>query len=317
MKWSRRKAPSVSNKSLFYLIPLAIPVTKLLDVVFRIFDVQFTSPPQGGNWFVSNFIEWFGVLYGILLPLILVRVWEQLDSIDREFDREADTVRILYNDLSYLEGKSAKIGNNIAILLRGYVQHIVENYTKEIKNQNDGMENLGDERKVGDEILQTIREQFGDLIHPNIMKTKVWEFLIPELFDRLNEIIDIRGDRIARASQRLFESLRLVALITSIMFIIPFYFAAFTSPTGVLDVILIIGVTLLVIFIYVIIEDLDEPFKGTWKITDESWRRVLEEMNLDERNKRKLENSSTEKALPKPKSRRGGLAKRRTVAKKA
>ena len=268
------------------LIPLSIFAAKVLEVLFRIFDVDFTSPSNNTYWFVSNFIEWFGVLYGILLPLILVRVWEQLDEIDREFDREADTVRILYEDLSYLPERIANIRKEISKFLRQYVQHVANNYPAEIKQS-------GTERITGDEILLKIREQFKGLIHPDVMSTKDTEFIVKELFHGLNEIIDIRGDRIALASQRLFESLRLVALITSITFILPFYFAGLVSPTGLLDVILIIGVTLLVIFIYMIIEDLDEPFTGTWKVSVESWRRVLAEMDSDER-KLELENLATE-----------------------
>ena len=53
------------------------------------------------------------------------------------------------------------------------------------------------------------------------MNNKLLEFLVPELFERLKEITDIRGDRISLASQRLFDSLRIVALITSILFVIP------------------------------------------------------------------------------------------------
>lgn len=115
------------------------------------------------------------------------------------------------------------------------------------------------------------------------MNNKLLEFLVPELFERLKEITDIRGDRISLASQRLFDSLRIVALITSILFVIPFYFAVFTSKTGVLDIILIIGVTLLVIFIYMIIEDLDEPFHGTWKVSDDSWKNLLNDINANQR----------------------------------
>ncbi|MBL8104949.1 MAG: DUF4239 domain-containing protein [Anaerolineales bacterium] len=266
-----------------YLIPLAILVAKILDIGFQYFGIEFTSPPDGANWFVSNFIEWFGVLYGILLPLILVRVWEQLDDIDREFDREADAVRILYEDLSYLKEEGSATGQNISLLLKSYVEHVIKNYPKEIKTQESLVRSTTPERTAGDEILIEIREQFRQLMHSNMMNNKLLEFLVPELFERLKEITDIRGDRISLASQRLFDSLRIVALITSILFVIPFYFAVFTSKTGVLDIILIIGVTLLVIFIYMIIEDLDEPFHGTWKVSDDSWKNLLNDINANQR----------------------------------
>ena len=95
----------------------------------------------------------------------------------------------------------------------------------------------------------------------------------------IRDIVEIRRDRIALASQRVFSSLRTVALVTSIIFVIPFYFVGFAPASSILDTVLILGVTFLVIFIYMIIEDLGEPFGGTWKITDESWHRLLKEMD--------------------------------------
>ncbi len=275
------------SKSVFYIL-LWIFIAKELEIVLKFFHIEIASPNMAdGNWFVSNFIEWFGVLYGILLPLILVRAWEQLDTIDREFDREADTVKILYEDLYYLsdlDGEFSKISNEITILLRTYVKHVIENYKNEIKQSKN------DSRFIGDKIIEGIRKKFKELIHSDVKQIIVSEILIKELFERLNELVDNRGDRISHASQRLFENLRTVALITSIVFLIPFYFAGptYSSPTMgfpyfyLLDVALVLGVTFLVIYIYMIIEDLDEPFDGPKSISDESWQFLLEEMKEDQ-----------------------------------
>jgi hypothetical protein len=306
-----------------YLIPLSIFAAKLLDIIFRIIGIDFASPADSARgWFIANFIEWFGVLYGLLLPLILVRAWEQLDDIDREFDREADAVKVLYEDLFFLSGERATFGKRIAALLHDYVVHVMDKYPSETKRLGD--ENVDrntlfvrirqlydqlmrpiasgnwedttteldldettkpdDPRRTGDEILESIRQEYKSIMRPSVTTDPVSDFLIRELFERLNEVIDIRGDRIGLASQRLFESLRIIALITSIIFVVPFYFVSFISfPSGLLDDTLIVGVTLLAIFIYLIIEDLDDPFTGIWKIDTESWKRVLDEMDSPER----------------------------------
>ncbi len=373
MKWS------IDKSNFVYFIPGSIFTTKLLEVIFQAFNIDFASlPDQTGNWFVSNFIEWFGVLYGILLTLILVRVWEQLDHIDREFDREADTVKILYADILFLQGKNAIIGKNVITLLHNYVQHVLDNYPNEIKKVSDRriaggnttqpimqrfIDSIGnylikmgnrimkskksdnmtiesddkhivdnkiieqieqpdaemtaeitessDERIKGDQILQDIRHEIRSLLNSNVMRAKASEFLVKEFFHRLNELIDIRGDRIGLASQRLFDTLRLVVLVTSIIYVVPFYFVSLSPfPAGLLDDALIIGVTLLVIFIYLTIEDFDEPFKGTWKISNESWQHILEEMDSPGR-KFELENLGKEKKLPKPKRQKDSIEKTR------
>ena len=298
------------------LIPVAIFIAKAWEIKFRSQGMVFTLIDNNGNpTFLSNFIEWFGVLYGILLPLILVRVWEQLDAIDREFDREADAVRLLYEDIYYLPGNSAKFAKETAKLLRNYVVHIIENYRYEIKspthleddspnnNENGVFEqailritslykllrnnlyqflypeiiNVNPEivRAQGDDYLQKIRAHYKELIFNQRKIEKEPDPFVTEIFQRLNDIVDIRGDRISLASERLFESLRLVALIASITFVVPFYFVSFSSSTPPLDKLLVIAVTLLVVFMYLIVDDFDEPFGGTWRITDDSWRRVL------------------------------------------
>jgi hypothetical protein len=335
MNWTR-------HKNLVYVIPLSVFAVKILDFLLQKNDIYIASSTAGSE-FLSNFIEWFGVIYGLLLPLIMVRVWEQLDSIDREFDREADAVKALYEDIFFLEGKCATIGSDIAELLRIYVDHVNHAYHHEVKpsgtlrdlpesqlvppyweqakrktpslvdrikkylgappnsqgtaiipdNQIAVSTNteteLRDPKEKGDELLENIRCKFRSFFLSKVITTKASEILVEEMFHRLNEIIDIRGDRIGLASQRLFETLRTVALLTSIIFLLPFYFVGFTATTQLLDEILIGGVTLLVIFIYLIIEDLDEPFGGIWNIDTTAWERLLIEMNSDER-KIELEN---------------------------
>jgi hypothetical protein len=281
-----------SKSNYVYLIPLSIYIVKALEILFRIIqelvnsigfqfpqNIQFILPPNEvtGSWFVSDFIEWFGVLYGILLPLILVRAWEQFDDIDREFDREADAVKILYEDTLLLREENTSIGNEIVSSLREYTQHVIRNYKKESDNKTSK------ERRDGDQILNKIRKQYKFLIHLDGKNKKESDPLIVELIHRLNDVIDIRGDRIGLSNQRLFETLRIVALATSIIFVLPFYFVSFTIPTGLLDDALIICVTLLVIFIYMIIEDLDEPFDdGTWKVDTVSWQQILEDSDANE-----------------------------------
>lgn len=253
-------------------------------VAFRILAIYLNS--KGGvtsaelsNSFAANFIEWFGVLYSILLPLILVRVWEQLDDIDREFDREADTMRIFFEDLSFFKERDNPTGEKLSALAREYVRHVTKRYHLEVKGTKI-------HRRTGDEILLKIRKQMNILLSPEILASKDSEFIVKELFNRLNDIVDIRGDRIGFASQRLFETFRIVALIASIIFIVPFYIVGFTVYTSLLDHLLIIGVTLLVIFVYLIIEDFDEPFGGTWKIDVETWQLLRQDMVIRERQRR-------------------------------
>ncbi len=256
----------------FIILEPFYPIVKewMIDHGFHLpVDLDFLPKDKEGFGFVGNFIEWFGVLYGFLLPLILVRAWEQFDAIDREFDKEADTVNTFYEDVNLLGGETIDRKSVLESLL-AYVNHVIENYPWE-----------ADDRTLqtkGDDYLKKIREGYFKIVHSAFISQKEGEILATELLHQLNAIIDIRGDRIGLCNQRLFESLRFVALIASVIFVVPFYFVKFNQTYGILDSFLVFGVIFLVIFILSTIEDLDEPFYGSWRISNEPWLRLHEEI---------------------------------------
>jgi Protein of unknown function (DUF4239) len=264
-----------------YFLPAVIYIFKALEPA-----LPSNGVPQPSGY-LSQFIERFGVVYGILLPLILVRAWEQLDELDRAFDKEADAVKTFYDEVFFLRGENKFFAEEIVKSLRKYVFHIINNYQYEMKKQGVEVE----EKVKGDKILEGIMKDLKSLFRTSGLRTKGDEIIIPKLIDKLNDIIDLRGDRIALASQRLFESLHVVTLIASIIFVLPFYFESFTPDAGIftLENTLTFAVTLLVVVIFIFIEDLDEPFEGTFKIDNDSWQRILVEMDSPER-KLELEN---------------------------
>lgn len=222
--------------------------------------------------FSKGFVEWFGVFYGFLLPMLLIRAWEQLDSADREFDREADAIKVLLEDILLLDDKNfLDFKKTMIAELDGYVQHILSNYKIEHRTRDI-------ELKIrGDAMLQGIRTNYKELIYRGGgEKASQLEPVTTELLDRLNDVIDTRGDRISIFGQRLFESLKIVAIVTSLIWLIPFYFLAFQH--GLFGSILKLAVTFLIIFVLTIINDLDEPFFGTWKIHIASWMDVQKEI---------------------------------------
>jgi hypothetical protein len=231
----------------------------------------FDFLPNNSNEFVGNFIEWFGVLYGLLLPLILVRAWEQFDAIGREFDREADTIKLLYEDVLLFFKEDIGFKSKFLSLLLDYVGHVKTNYQNEAKDDSK-------ERIHGDILLSNLREEYYKLTHSEIVEKKEGEILVSELLHQLNEVIDVRGDRISLCNQRLFQSLRFVALFASLIFAVPFYFVKFHQDYGFLDSFLVFSVIFLVIFILNSIEDLDEPFFGSWRINRKPWIRLHDEI---------------------------------------
>ena len=219
----------------------------------------FEDKIQNDYFLLQNFIEWFGVPYGLLLALVLVYIWTQFDNLELEFDREADAVFSLYVTLSMVVNPSLTgYKDEIIILIKSYVSHVLQNYSTE------WMESERKTKLLGYDILRNIRSYIGDLVHGNEN-----EVITSELLSLVNELHDVRGDRISRSKQRIRKSMLILAIASSILWLIPFITLVFHN--FILGNILTGGTTLIVVALLQIIYDLDEPFGGTWAVDMESW----------------------------------------------
>ena len=221
--------------------------------------------------FSLGFVEWFGVFYGFFLPLLLVRAWEQLDTADREFDREADAIKVLLEDILLLDDKDfLPFKLSMTFRLHLYCRHVWKRYEFEHLPENSFL------KAHGDNLIQGIRTGYKNLIYRGGGdRADQLEPMTTELLERLNEAIDTRGDRISIFRQRLYESLRIVAIITSAIWLIPFYFLSY--EVGIFGSLLKLSVTVLIILVLSIIDDLDQPFEGVWKVNTATWAEVLAE----------------------------------------
>lgn len=232
----------------------------------------------------QNFIEWFGVPYALVLAAVLVNAWQQFETVERDFDREADAMSTLFQTSLLLDTQKERkkavstLKTQIKASIVRYVEHIVNNYETEAHNS--------DLRKQGDEILRGIRSEIAQVI--NFKQ----ELLARELLRILNEAQDIRGDRISDSKQRIKKHLWSLSLISSFVWLFPFYALHFRVPeysAGFVEIFsfvtslllgpgLIIGVTFVVVTMLYIIRDLNEPLSGVWALELDSWNDLEEQL---------------------------------------
>lgn len=210
---------------------------------------------------IKQFIEWFGVPYGLLMALVLVNVWTQFDQTDRAFDREADALLSFYNTSRMVLNK--KIKNDINKALAHYIKHVNDHFSDEFNSKSF--------KHQGDNILNEIREQIGKII-----KGKNNKELGVELLKLVNELIDDRGDRLSYSKQRMPSTVMSLSLITSFLWLAPFFFLNFENIW--MEIFFLAGVTLTVVSILLIILDLDSPIGGTWGVNLESWEDLIEKI---------------------------------------
>jgi hypothetical protein len=274
------------EESITRYIVLITSIIAVLVVIEAVYDgllpadskwIRFLS--SADKLLVLNFVEWFGVLYGFLLPTILVRVWEQFDEIDNVFDKEADAIEMLLGDLPLLHTENIRFSLDVLKLFREYVQSVFGFLNGDIEKEL--------EVSKGNQILYEVRKYYLTMFRQDSKKQIENNVIMTELLTQLNNIIDCRGDRISLSTQRLFESLNFIAIVTSIVWLVPFYFLYFQNPLtgaalklGIFGWLLVIAVTFLVIIILTIIDDLDDPFGGYWRVNSQSWKDLLDEIDV-------------------------------------
>lgn len=230
---------------IFYVFPLLVPALQS--------DIEY----------IKNFIEWFGVPYGLFIALVLVNLWTQHDTVDREFDGEADAVSALQHTALMVKENPPPIYPKSIILSKidDYVIHIKQHYLTEYKKESVKF------RTEGDTYVEEIREAVGVLVHTNEE-----ESIKAELLDLTNQLRDIRGDRLAHARQRMHSTVWVLSVVSSFLWLLPFYGLAFENSY--VAIILQGGVTFVVVAILAVIRDLNNPFTGTWKVDLSSWEEL-------------------------------------------
>jgi len=220
--------------------------------------------------FFINFIEWFGIFYGFIISGVLIKVFDQFSAVESSFNREVEAVSILYGNIQLLNIRYQNIKLKIVRLLDFYVTHVLENFVIEHHYHSDS-------RAIGDKILREIRMDYHPLINSE-KRNDESRMPFSELYGQLNNLINLRCERISVSGQNIMiQPFRLLTVLISIMWLLPFYFLTDGSLSAVHQTI-IVGVTFLVIFVLYIIEDLDDPFSGLWMIGVESWHRLHDEL---------------------------------------
>ena len=219
--------------------------------------------PQSDIDHIKNFIEWFGVPYGLFIALVLVNLWTQHDTVDREFDAEADAVSALQHTTLMIKKDPSPFYPKTVILSKidEYVDHVKQRYLVEYKRQYTQI------RNTGDTLIEEIREAVGMLVH-----TDEEDAIKSELLELTNQMRDIRGDRLAHARQRMRTTVWVLSVVSSVLWLMPFYGLAFSNDY--VAIVLQGGVTFVVIAILAVIRDLNNPFTGTWRVDLTSWEEL-------------------------------------------
>jgi len=191
--------------------------------------------------FAQNYIEWFGMLYGILISLALIRAIEGFDKINQEFETESANVKALHEIILLIDEKHfLSFKRNMMCKLHVYCRHTLKRYGLEDRSENAYI------KRHGDNILKAMRTDYNNLIcQLGEKKSKKFEVVKTEFLGYLNKIIERRENRFALLQQVSFNDLRLLVIASTLLWLIPFYFLNY--ETGIFGSFLKLGVTFVII----------------------------------------------------------------------
>lgn len=210
----------------------------------------------GVPWLYST----MGLIFSVLAAYILEKEWGRWDKLIQASKGELNNLRELWYWSFYFKNK--KDQEKVRNLITGYLKTIGEEWDKAERGEHSSAVDL---------TLFGLRKSAAEAINEGEKNAGI----LRSLFIKLSEQRELR---LFYSALHIPVSVRrLLTLATSIMI-------SLSLLVGIksiwLDYIFTLSIGILVYSIYLVIDDLNHPFKpGTWHLTPKSYERLLEELD--------------------------------------
>ena len=243
----------------FIISILVVALSYLLRVVFHT-DLYLSD--VGG---LSTFIGAFATLFGLLSAFVVFEVWGQYNKTTLYVDKEAAGLERLYRLTLYFRDK--KLTEKMEKAISKYANMIIDGkfnkLSQGVRNTENGL--------AFREISKVIQEIKFDDNHD--------EIIFDHIVSHYGDLSEMRTERINQSLARLPSLLKMFlyiasAFVVTCLAIMPFanvYYSVFA----------VFCMTFVIVMIYFLIEDLDNPFVGNWNITPEPFERALKHIQED------------------------------------
>ncbi len=210
----------------------------------------------GVPWLYST----MGLMFSVLAAYILEKEWGRWDKLIQSSKGELNNVRELWYWSFYLKNNDSQ--KKIRDLIIAYLKTIGEEWDKAER---------GEHSSSVDSSLYGLREVAALAVNEGEKNAGIFR----SLFIKLSEQREIR---LFYSALHIPISVRRVfTLATSIMISLSLLIGV---KSAWLDYVFTLSIGILVYCIYIVIDDLNHPFKpGTWHLTPKSYERLLKELD--------------------------------------
>jgi hypothetical protein len=250
------------NKVILNSFILSVAVTFISYLVRQYLHTDLYLSDVGG---LSTFIGAFATLFGLLSAFVVFEVWGQYNKTTLYIDKEATGLERLYRLTLYFRDK--KLTDKMGQAITKYANMVIKGKFQTLGGGQRNTENGIAFR----EISKVIRDIKFDDNHD--------EIIFDHIVSHYGDLSEIRTERINQSLARLPALLKTFLYIASFfvvtcLVIMPFanmYYSMFA----------VFAMTFVIVMIYFLIEDLDNPFIGNWNITPEPFERALKHIEED------------------------------------
>lgn len=227
----------------------------IILIVRSIVDLSAFTSDLGG---INNFIAIFGTLFGLLLAFIVFEVWNQYNSTSQAISDEASQIERLYRVSRYFrDGDFDKKFSNILV---NYLDNVIN---EEFSIVAKGSRNKNTSAKFR-EISSTIADVSFDDDHDSIV--------FQNMLEEYSKLGELRNRRIELSLTRLPGTLKILLYTSAMVAVIIITLMPFTSPFY--HFLVGFFIYMLLGMVLSLIDDLDNPFVGSWNLTTKDYERV-------------------------------------------
>lgn len=211
------------------------------------------------NSIVSVFLGLSSVFYGITLGLIAVGTFENFNAIEDKVNNESSSLSALYRDISMFEKKEKEI---LKTILKDYTKTVIY---QDWKNQKKGLMPVESTK---------IMEEFQVEFSKYVPETKKDEIIFSKTLAQYNEFIEKRTLRLNAITASLPSTIWLVLFLGAFVNIVLTWLLVIKNKK--LDILINILSGLLLGSLIFLIAAMDNPFRGEYCVTADSFQLLLE-----------------------------------------
>jgi hypothetical protein len=216
---------------------------------------------QECNDVVGNYLQTLGTIYAVLLAFAVFVVWTQFTETNARLGAEANE---LFDIMRTSRTLPEELRTKVAKLVRKYVDRVLEAEWHSFRRGD--LSSAEEGWHILDSLWDVLSKYRPDDERANLMTA--------EILARFNDLSDARTARLSSASSRIPVPLRIL-LYTGAMTVIGSLYL-FAVQRFWIHAFIVAATAGAISHVLYVIEDLDDPFWGAWRVTDSPFLRLCD-----------------------------------------